>query len=288
MSDSASMISTSAIAKSLELPLQQLFSTLKDYEWIRKVDDGWALTAKGEFEGGEYRHSRKYGRYIVWPESVLEHPLLLGLESNRLLSAQVLGKRFGLTAREVNRVFGECGLLRRDFNGWQLTERGLVHGGIQYDADHSGMAYAMWPESVLDWPPLQRGLVYWQQLLQQLTQGAATDLFSSEWRSPDGHLHTDAARLLVCHWLYMAGVNHALGRALPLDGAERAADFYLPVCGLYLQIAGEGAGAARDELALRNLCEQHDIPLVILRGDDLPRLDEILTRALRRFGVALL
>ena len=63
-------LSTSALAKLLDIPLQQLFGTLRDCGWIRKVDDGWVLTAKGEFEGGEYIHSRRYGRYIVWPDAI--------------------------------------------------------------------------------------------------------------------------------------------------------------------------------------------------------------------------
>ena len=68
-------VSTSALAKLGEIPVQQLFSVLKDYTWIRKTDDGWALTAKGEFEGGSYVNSKRYGRYIVWPTSLLDHPL---------------------------------------------------------------------------------------------------------------------------------------------------------------------------------------------------------------------
>jgi hypothetical protein len=91
MNDSVQQkLSTSALAKTLDIPLQQLFGTLRDCGWIRKVEDGWVLTAKGEFEGGEYIHSKRYGRYIVWPETLLEHQLLRGIESNRLLnSAQI-------------------------------------------------------------------------------------------------------------------------------------------------------------------------------------------------------
>ncbi|MEE2653555.1 MAG: hypothetical protein VYE54_12590, partial [Pseudomonadota bacterium] len=73
-------LSTSALARQLELPVQQLFATLKDYGWIRKIDDGWALTAKGEFEGGRYVNSKRYGRYIVWPPAIIEHRLFQAME----------------------------------------------------------------------------------------------------------------------------------------------------------------------------------------------------------------
>ena len=69
-------LSTTALAKKLNIPVQQLFATLKDYGWIQRASDTWALTSKGEFEGGSYQQSRRFGRYIVWPERLDHHPLL--------------------------------------------------------------------------------------------------------------------------------------------------------------------------------------------------------------------
>ena len=45
-------LSTTALARKLSIPVQQLFSILKDYDWIQRIDDSWVLTPKGEFEGG--------------------------------------------------------------------------------------------------------------------------------------------------------------------------------------------------------------------------------------------
>ncbi|MCP4815743.1 MAG: hypothetical protein GY888_24785, partial [Planctomycetaceae bacterium] len=62
-------LSTTALARKLNIPAQQLFATLKDYGWIQRSTDSWVLTSKGEFEGGTYQTSRRYGRYIVWPQA---------------------------------------------------------------------------------------------------------------------------------------------------------------------------------------------------------------------------
>ena len=51
-------LSTTALAKKLNIPAQQLFATLKDYGWIQRAGDTWALTPKGEFEGGGYQQSQ--------------------------------------------------------------------------------------------------------------------------------------------------------------------------------------------------------------------------------------
>ncbi|MDA8752758.1 hypothetical protein N9M39_01220, partial [Halieaceae bacterium] len=80
-------LSTSALARKLEIPVQQLFATLRDYGWILRQADNWVLTPKGEFEGGDYQESRRYGRYIVWPEKLLSHPLLCAIESNQRITA---------------------------------------------------------------------------------------------------------------------------------------------------------------------------------------------------------
>ena len=62
MSVDDNRLSTTALAKKLHIPAQQLFATLKDYGWIQRVGETWVLTPKGEFEGGRYQNSRRYGR----------------------------------------------------------------------------------------------------------------------------------------------------------------------------------------------------------------------------------
>ena len=68
-------LSTTALAKLLEMDSKQLFELLVERKWMvrEKKPDGSnvnKLTAKGEFEGGEYLESKKFGTYIVWPDSI--------------------------------------------------------------------------------------------------------------------------------------------------------------------------------------------------------------------------
>lgn len=283
--DDRHKLSTSALAKALSLPLQQLFATLRDCGWIRKLEDGWALTAKGEFEGGEYVHSRRYGRYIVWPDSLLEHPLLRGLESNRVLTAVQIGRRFGLHAREVRRLLGELGLLARGFNGWELTRRGEQAGGVAVEHD-SADGDICWPESLLEDAVVLAQLEYLQRLYSQATDTEG-DLLRDigQFDGLDGHRFHTRGEWLICHWLYLAGINHACRRRLPL-AEEHRADFWLPEPQIYLEYSGEEHDGAALSARLHRLeiYRQQRWSFVEVRAEHLAQLDDYLTRQLRKLG----
>lgn len=280
--------STSALAKTLNIPLQQLFGTLRDCGWIRKVEDGWLLTAKGEFEGGEYVHSKRYGRYIVWPETLIEHPLLRGIESNRLVNAAGIARKYHLNAREARRALGELGLQRRDFNGWQLTRQGEQLGGIALDSEQ-GCAENHWPESLLDNDIVTAQFEY---LRQQREQGEVVegDLLStiSEWRGLDGHGFNSHGESLICQWLYLAGIVHACHRRLPL-AQEHTADFWLPGAQVYIEYTGDEHAAGEIAAALERIeiYKKNQWRWIEVRPEHLAQLDEYLTRELQELGAAL-
>lgn len=339
MSAPTHKLSTSALAKALELPLNQLFATLRDYGWILKHEDGWLLTAKGEFEGGEYIHSKRFGRYIVWPETLLEHRLLVGMEANRRLGAGQLGKRCELTVRELNRILAERGLLERGRLGWRLSQDGERAGGVEFDSDHNGLPYALWPESLLDDGALIETLAAvqsvrraalghlnrWAPDAQPETatagsgaagsdasaiskdQGAAEpaglsgDLFAGTGRQPgpaetdpaalrglDGHGCSGHGELMICNWLYLAGLTHAIDRCPP--GAEQPADFYLPQQRLCIEYLGDEQHPRELGLHLARLewYQTHQWGVVEVRTEHLEKLDDYLTRALRRHNVDVL
>ena len=73
--NSSSMISTTALAKHFDLPAKTLFTFLTEKSWINRIDNHWRLTGKGEFEGGEYINSKKYGEYIGWPQNIVDHSI---------------------------------------------------------------------------------------------------------------------------------------------------------------------------------------------------------------------
>jgi hypothetical protein len=240
--------STSALAKTLNIPLQQLFATLRDCGWIRKVEDGWLLTAKGEFEGGEYVHSKRYGRYIVWPEALVEHPLLRGIESNRLVNAAGIA------------LDGEQG---GNENHWPeaLLENDVVVAQFEYLRQQR-----------------EQGEVVEADLLSTI----------SEWRGLDGHSFHSHGEALICQWLYLAGIVHACHRRLPLAQEHIAdfwlpgAQVYIEYTGDE-HAAGEIAAALeRIEIYKKNQWRWIEV-----RPEHLAQLDEYLTRELQELGAAV-
>ncbi|WP_101757102.1 hypothetical protein [Oceanicoccus sp. KOV_DT_Chl] len=283
--NSPQKISTSALAKALEVSSQQLFSTFKDYGWIRKLEEGWALTTKGEFEGGEYVHSKRYGRYIVWPDDVLSHPLLQALEDNRHISASALGKTVGINAREVNRILAELGWIKHGLQGWELTELGDQQGGVQLENENSGTFYVVWPQAVEQHALLKTQLAFCAEIFSPESSG--DDLFAdqSQYQSLDGHQHSSKAELQICHWLYMAGIAHACQRRLPV-AEELIADFYLPAYQLYIECwdDGKSAGLAQ-RMKRKDWYAKSGVAVIDIEKDDLLQLDEVLTRQCRKHGV---
>ncbi|MEQ8819602.1 MAG: phospholipase D-like domain-containing protein [Sumerlaeia bacterium] len=63
-------LSTTRLAKSLDLKPKDLFTKLQEAGWIDRAGDKWVLTAKGKEAGGETRFSRQYGEFIVWPTGI--------------------------------------------------------------------------------------------------------------------------------------------------------------------------------------------------------------------------
>lgn len=283
-------VSTSALAKALSIPSPQLFGTLKDYGWIKKVEDGWVLTAKGEFEGGEYVHSKRYGRYIVWPQALVEHPLLRAMESHRTLSAAALAKPYLLSAREVNRLLAELGWIKYGFQGWELTPLGEHHGGVQLEHESSGMFYVVWPVAVQED----------DTLIRQLDKGSETcaigvdrpeeaeDLFDSTevYTSIDGHQHQSAVQLKICHWLYLSGFAHACRRRLPCT-EELYADFYLPVYQLYIEYWGGAVSSTeiQQQMQRKTFYQQAGFSVINIEQDDISHLEDVLTREFRKLSI---
>ncbi|MFT7128108.1 MAG: hypothetical protein ACI89U_000213 [Gammaproteobacteria bacterium] len=297
-------LSTSALAKRLEVPSSQLFGTLKDYGWIRKSDDSWELTTKGEFEGGEYVHSKRYGRYIIWPEELSEHPLLQALEDNRHITATSLGKRVGLNAREVNRILAELGWIKHGFQGWEISDRGEQCGGIQLENESSGTFYVVWPQAIVTNELFTAQLHLTARLFSfQSSESSATsetslplkdDLFADEnlpaqksFLSIDGHQHNRKSLLQICHWLYMAGIAHASNRRLPFDG-EYYADFYIPAHQIYIESWDDDSGSElKNKLQRKELYRQVNIKVIDVEQKNLGQLDEFLTREFRKRGIRI-
>lgn len=287
------VLSTSALAKTLKINARHLFKLFHDLEWISRDDNSWQLESAGKEHGGEYRSSEQYGRYIVWPQTLLEHPLLQAAADSDYLTANQIAESFQRSGRFINRVLREMGLLRRAAKGWQLTEAGEAAGGVQKQTK-AGAFYAAWPQSFISEPQLVRTLAALNRHLQRDQQ--EKDLFDSEdvtelagqkaFLSLDGHALMTSAELEVCQWLYMMSIPHAYQRNLG-NHPDYRCDFYLPEHGIFIEI-WEGTETAREmseHLDKKEWANSHQLTLIELSADDVDNLDEVLTRHLDELGI---
>lgn len=284
-------LSTSALARKLGLPVQQLFTTLRDYGWILRQRDSWVLTNKGEFEGGSYVDSKRFGRYIVWPEQLEEHPLLAAIESNERVSASGMRRYYPkLHPRQINRALAELGLQIHSILGWELTERGRQLGGQQEESDNSGAYYVTWPHEIVDHPVIHRELAAQSDPGEAVSEDPADDLFADSTLTDlvgiDGHALETPLELRVCNWLYLAQLAHAHQRALPVEELLYA-DFYLPQAQVYVECweAQEPPERLTLKMKKKDLYREQGLRLIEVNASDTDRLDEVLGRPLMGFGI---
>lgn len=292
---STSPVSTTALAKKLNIPVQQLFATLKDYGWIQRHEGIWVLTPKGEFEGGSYHDSRRFGRYIVWPPSVEKHQLLAAIESNQRITAAAMRRYYPrLHPRQINRALAELGLQQHSILGWELTAFGRTLGGQQEESESTGAFYVSWPHEIIDHTVIHRELSKQSDQIhrQPVALPGEPDLFGDgETTAPscigiDGHILQTALQMRVCDWLYLAQLSHAYQRALPVEELVLA-DFYLPMGNIYIDCweADVPASQLSSRLLKRELYRQFDLRHIEINAGDVERLDEVLGRGLLGFGI---
>ena len=295
MAASDNKLSTTALAKQLEIPTQQLFTTLKDYGWIARSGDQWVLTPKGEFEGGTYQKSQRYGTYIVWPERLDQHPLLSAIESNQRITAATMCRYYPrLHARQINRALAEMGLQEHSILGWELTDLGKSLGGQQEESKSSGAYYVTWPHEIIDNAVVHREL---QRQSDQLPgpaepEQAAQDLFDQDpavsggLHSIDGRMFESPLLLAVSNWLYLAQLAYAHPRALPVEESLEA-DFYVPAGRIFIDCWDDEApvGEMTTRLRKREVYAELGLRSIEINPDDIDRLDEVLGRGLLAFGI---
>ncbi|WP_299195681.1 hypothetical protein [uncultured Amphritea sp.] len=278
MINESNKISTSVLAKTLGKSSRQMFTELEALGWIRREQDQWQLTAKGEFEQGSYRDSDRYGRYIVWPESVTEHRALVNAE-DQYTGAKGLGLKTGLAAARINQLLAELGWIKPWLKGWQLTQSGLAQGGIQKEDPHTAIPYVSWPKALTENRSFKR-------TLRQFNLHLAEVQHHSGCCAMDGHLLRSEAEVKIDNWLYLAGIIHACDKVLPVNESAKA-DFYLPQIRLYIEFWGSENDPSylADKMRKKALYQSNNLDVIELQEDDLNNLEELLPRQLRRFGL---
>lgn len=230
----SSYISTTALAKKLGKDSRELFTLLNNGGWIVKVDKRWQLTNKGRFEGGVLLDHPKYGDYVAWPESVARHPILIGLPTAPW-TASKLSAKLNLPARLLSLLLLDLGLANRGPKGWLVTAAGRDCGGIQYHTEKTAIPYVCWPESILDYRPLQE----------------AVGALSIAGPSMSGRQLSPSELQLLENWLYLHGLHYTCGRQFDMG----ASDFYFPNSALHLLYWPQREGA--DQVAKRLALTEH-------------------------------
>ena len=289
-------LSTSALAKKLSIPSQQLFVTLRDYGWIERQGEHWGLNPKGEFEGGTYQNSRRFGRYIVWPETIETHPLIVAIESSQRITAAGMRRYYPrIHPRQINRALAELGLQHHSIVGWELSALGRTLGGQQEESENTGAFYVTWPHEIVDHPVVHRELTRQTDQNEPASAPVSSsepDLFVEaagsveEFNGIDGHCLNGRLEMRVCNWLYLAQLAHAYRRALPTEEIVLA-DFYLPAGNVYIDCweADVPATELSAKLHKRDVYKELGLRSIEVNAADAEKLDEVLGRGLLAFGI---
>lgn len=281
-------LSTSALAKQRESEPKALFNQLKSAGYIVRNQDKWVLTERGESFGGEYVEHKKFGQFIVWPENLL---IDTASTTGATLTATQLGQSLKLSAKKINLLLNELGWIRREEDGWHITNTGLKVGGEQREDKATNNAFVVWHDTVAKNKRLKQSVV---EFLGKDAESHSTDVsfsnfrqkFEAKHRTLDGHYVRSKGELLIDNWLYMAGVVHAYERPLPIT-TEVVSDFYLPSGKVYIQFWGSDKGAidTKQKETTQKIYKEHGFALIEIYPEDISNLDSVLPPLLRQFGI---
>lgn len=269
--ESPELLSTSRLAKSLGVDGKALFQLLSDQKWMQHVDDKWQLTPQGEYHGGQYQHSDKYGDYIVWPATLVDLPLLQQLDGV-MLSATKLADFYHVAATTMNLLFSNLGWIDKDQRGWMLTDLGIKLGG-EMRTSKQGF-FVLWPAAI-------RQNILFVKAVENVTA-------SQVGISLDGHHCANAQQQKLCNWLYLHGLVHASSHVLPGQDFLKV-DFYLPSRKVYIDFwdVNDSLTPLSVRLEKQDYIKQQNLKHIELSQSDLVNLDEVLCQRLLQFGVQL-
>jgi len=280
---------------------------LTGYEWIKKTAEGWELTDLGRDNGGNYVEHSRFGKYITWPETLIDK---VGGEEKgekndekddvtkgQILSATAIGEKLGISAQRINRIFSEIGWIEKGLKGWKLTAQGIKAGGKQKEHPKTGIPYVSWSASIIE----NRSF---SGVIRELEEGSKgeheskvqpdnkkdspgfRDKFVATLRTSDGHYVRSKAEMLIDNWLYMAEIVHAYERKLPVE-EELYCDFYIPAGKVYIEYWGYENNPkylARKEKKLV-IYAKYGFKLIELVDKDIQNLDDVFPRLLLKHGV---
>jgi len=280
-------LSTTGLAKIKSISTKEMFKQLLDSGLIEKDGESWKLTKKGAEVGGVIKHSKNYGDYIAWPESLLSS----ASSKTPTITATKISKEFDLSANKINFILSELGWIQKGLKGWVITVQGKKQGGIQSEDKKSGIPYVRWTEDILKSKVLVSSIGHYKGETQQSQAAESTEpgfreKFEAKHRSTDGHFVRSKAEMLIDNWLYMAEIVHAYERKLPIE-ENVYSDFYIPTGKVYIEFWGydnDSKYLARKK-AKQGIYKKYGFNLIELTDEHVQNLDDILPRLLLKFGV---
>jgi len=285
-------ISTTALAKARNIQVKELFSILTTLGYINKINGNWEITEKGLQKGGAYQESKKYGKYITWPENLeIEEKQ----EKVKLITSTVIGKNFDLSANKINFILSELGWLQKSLKGWVVTDQGKKLGGAQSEDRKSGIPYVRWPESIISSKSLKETINQVKGHDSEEVDSQTSTInnsiefrekFEAKHRSADGHMVRSKAEMLIDNWLYMAEIVHAYERKLPIE-ENVYCDFYIPTGKTYIEYWGYENDPKYLERKKKKIeiYNKYGFNLIELQDKDVQNIDDILPRLLLKFGI---
>lgn len=311
--DNKDVYSRSSLAKDLGVSLKELTQVMIDSGWLRHVDtaeseERWVLTAKGEFEGGVYKDSSKFGRYIAWPSTVLNHPAIVELSRSQL-SASAVAKHYNVSAKTINRLFADIGWIVASDKGWLATPAGQQQGACQTTSDTTGIPYVVWQRNILEHPMLNRhvgiytaneqylitvNLSHQKTVVSQNKTVLATS--HRAYQTLNGLVVTNKADLLLANYLHIYGIRFTYQRVIEGpskqkdgQGAIFVPDFFLSdssVC-LVIERSHIPPEALAEQIGCESGLKQLEYRILALNESDIEAIETVLPKRLLPLGVSL-
>ena len=282
-------ISTTALSKKFNIPAKEMFARLLQKGLIEKKGDVWSLTNHGVDAGGKFVTSKKFGKYITWPED-----FKIDITDEKLITATAIGKQFGLSANKINFILSELGWAQKAIKGWRVTLQGEKNGGLQAEDKKSGIPYIRWPASIIESKILTNTIQDIQgtkspepeKKKKTNSQNDFREKFEAKHRATDGHFVRSKAEMLIDNWLYMAEIVHAYERKLPIE-EDVYSDFYIPTGKVYIEFWGyeNNEKYLARKKAKQEIYKKYGFNLIELTDEEVFNLDDILPRLLLKYDV---
>jgi len=288
-------ISTSALAKELEVNSAELFKELNNKGFIEKKNSQWLLTEKGVKKGGKTKNNPKFGEYIVWPKENfdLNNDSTIP-NSTTLLNATKIAKEYNISSQKMNLILSELGWIKKDIAGWEVTKQGKRLGGQQFEHNQSGGKYVLWPDSILENKSLKS--VFSDESEQEESSEETAnfqeknnnfrDKFPATYRTRDGHMVRSRGEVIVDDTLYIYGIIHAYEKKLPID-ENMYCDFFIPKENVYIEYWGMENDPKYVDRKKKKLeiYKKYEFNLIELNDDDIANLDDNLPRKLLKYNI---